>query len=268
MMENQASQINKFKRSDLKLLNKQPLGEGGFGSVYHMSLSKGTNVAEVAVKKLMQRDVGEKELDILSELDHPNIVKLIGVVDEDIDFMLILEFCEGGSLRSYLDKGRRITLRQFYDWLLQAALPLEFLKQKEVIHKDVKSPNYLVTANETLKLCDFGLAKKFDRTVSNATERASHAWMAPELLKDGKLSPKYDIFAFGVVAWELWTGKYPHKGLEWQVIVMKVCARDERLPIPDDCPKSVKELILKCWKTDWKDRPDIEELISTTSTVS
>ncbi|XP_072036677.1 uncharacterized protein [Amphiura filiformis] len=261
--------FNRIKRSDLKLVNKQPLGEGGFGSVYHMNLSKGflRGSVDVAAKKLLRRDVGLHELEMLSGLDHPNIVKLIGVVDEDIEFMLILELCEGGSLRSYLDKGRRLTLKQFYDWLLQSALPLEFLKQKKLLHKDVKSPNYLITADKTLKLGDFGLARNIERTISNASETGSHPWMAPELLTDGKLSPKYDIFALGVVIWELWTGQYPHKGLEWQVIVMKVCNRGERLPIPDDCPEPIKQLIDRCWKTNWKDRPSIEEVISAITTA-
>ena len=174
----------------------------------------------------MKRDVHEPN--VLCGLDHPNIVKLFGIVDEDIDFMLILELCEGGSLRSFLDKGNRLSDEQIYDWAKQAALPLEYLKQKNIVHKDVKSPNYLITGDHTLKLGDFGLAKDIKETVSKATERVSYQWMAPELLKDHILSPKYDIFAYGIVIWEMWTGKFPYKGLEGQVITMKVCRDNER----------------------------------------
>ena len=128
------------------------IGEGGFSSVYQMSWKQGLfrGSIDVAAKKLHKRDI--HELEILSGLDHPHIVKLLGVVDEKMEFMLILELCEGGSLRSYLDKlnGKRLSDEQFLDWAEQAARPLEYLKQKQITHKDVKSPNYMVTAENTL----------------------------------------------------------------------------------------------------------------------
>ena len=85
--------------------------------------------------------------------------------------------------------------------------------------------------------------------------------MPPELLRKGILSPKYDIFAFAVVLWELRTGKVPFQGLEWQVIAWKVCHENERLPIPEDCPKPIKDLMRQSWETDWEKRPDIEEVV-------
>ena len=119
----------------------------------------------------------------------------------------------------------------------------------------------MVTSENILKLGDFGIAKNLKATIDNATERASYQWMAPELLSKGILSPKYDIFAFAVVLWELRTGKVPFEGLEWQVIAWKVCNENERLPIPEDCPEPIKNLMRRSWETDWKKRPDIEEVI-------
>ncbi|XP_072039079.1 uncharacterized protein [Amphiura filiformis] len=254
-------QINQIKRNDLKFVKQ--IGEGGFSSVYQMTwIHPSLGPIEIAAKKLIKRDV--KELDIMSGLDHPNIVKLIGVVDELMDFMLILELCNRGSLRSYLQglNGGRLSDQQFYDWAEQAARPLEYLKQKHLVHKDVKSPNYMVTTDNNLKLGDFGIAKFIDQTVGNATETASCRWMAPELFVKGILSPKYDIFAYAVVIWEMRTGKYPFEGLEPQVIAWRVCQKKERLPIPEDCPRPIKDLMKQCWKTDWKKRPSIEEIIS------
>ena len=138
-----------------------------------------TSSIDVAAKKLHKRDV--RELEVLSELDHPHIVKLLGVVDENTDFMLILELCDRGSLRSYLKElnGQRLTDKEFLDWAEQAAKPLEYLKQKKIVHKDVKSPNYMIKAENILKLGDFGIAKNLDHTTYNATETTSVKWMAP-----------------------------------------------------------------------------------------
>ncbi|XP_072041994.1 uncharacterized protein [Amphiura filiformis] len=261
----------KVERKDLKF--GRVLGRGGFSTVYHAiwtlatartglrTLLKPKTTQEVAVKKL--NDIETTELEIMSKLDHSHIVKLLGVVDEAPDFFLILELCSGGTLRQYLNTFtmNRLPFTQFLDWMKQAALPIQYLREKGVVHKDIKSPNYLITYGNILKLSDFGTSKEIDITMSNATVTASYPWMAPELLKDLKLSPNYDIFSFGVVGWEMWTTDFPHKGLEPQVIAWRVCHENQRLPIPDDCPKAIAELMKKCWDSDWRKRPSIEHVL-------
>ena len=173
----------------------------GFGVVYKVLWKK----QEVAAKQLSKEE-GKREAEILSKLDHPHIIKLLGVVEDKFEVYLILKLCKGGTLREYLDTHRGLRLGPlFYDWAKQAIRPIEYLKKNNLIHKDIKSPNYLISAGNILKLADFGLAKNVDATISRATETASYRWMAPELLKDNILSPTYDIHAYGIVGWELWT---------------------------------------------------------------
>ena len=249
-------------QKDFKRVSK--IAEGGFGTVYKALW----NQKEVAAKRLSKEE-GDHEVKVLAELDHPNIVKLLGVVDyDDLDIYIILELCEGGSLRSYLDahRGRHIGLR-FYDWAKQAARALEYLKTVKVVHKDVKSPNFLITKDNILKLADFGLAKNIDITISRATETASYAWMAPELLRDNVLSPSYDIYAFGVVVWEMWTTDIPFEDATIpHNLVWRICNNNERPPIPADCPQPIADLLRKCWKIDWKARPDIQHVLLVVST--
>ncbi|XP_072029974.1 uncharacterized protein [Amphiura filiformis] len=243
-------------RTDLNLIKQ--IGHGGYSEVY---LAK-WNEHDVAAKRLHEEC--RREAEVLSKLDHPNIVKLLGVVDEKFDFFLILELCEGGSLRSYLNdhKGQNLGLK-FYDFAKQAARPIKYLKEKKIVHKDIKSPNYLLTNGNRLKLGDFGLAKNVDITITRATETASYPWMAPELLRDNILSPKYDVFAYGVVIWELWTTQMPFEdAVEPAHLVWRICNDDERLPIPEDCPKSVADLMRQCWETDWKMRPNMEQVLA------
>ena len=131
-------------RKDLKLIKQ--IGSGGFGSVYK-ALWKSR---EVAAKRLNEPD--RNEVEVLSQLQHPNIVNLFGVIDEECEFFLILELCEGGSLRSYLNQHKGQRLKAFYDWVRQAGSPIEYLNKKKIIHKDVKSSNYLITKGNVLKL--------------------------------------------------------------------------------------------------------------------
>ena len=260
MASNFSIPVPKISMSDLKLVKK--IGSGGFSTVFQMTWKHPEGDMEVAAKSLTDPD--SHELDILSTLDHPSIVKLLAYVDEGINFVLVLELCERGSLRSYLDK-HKLSEAQFYEWAKQAAIPIEYLRKKNIVHKDLKSPNYLITKDSSLKLADFGLAKNIEQTVSNATDRASIPWMAPELLTVVVLSPNYDIFALAVVLWELWTGQFPFKDVQYQTIIWRVCHKNERLPIPADMPKPIADLLRQSWEAEWKKRPSIEHILSVVS---
>ena len=250
----------KIRRKDLKLTTQ--LGTGGFSVVYKAKLKKGIwTKQDVAAKRLNEANPHEAE--ILSQLDHPNTVKLLGVVDEQFEFFLILELCEGGSLRSYLNahKGEWLGMR-FYDWAKQAARPIKYLREKQITHKDIKSPNYLLTPDGIFKLTDFGLARSVEVTMSRATETASYAWMAPELLADNILSPIYDIYAFGVVVWELWSTEIPFEDAKVPAnLLWRICNNNERPPIPADCPKVISDLLRHCWQIDWTKRPTIDHVL-------
>ena len=256
--------FSKIKRSDLKF--RDELGRGGFSTVYQATWRRSFfKSQEVAVKKLYKIQLNE--LEILSKLDHVNIVKLIGVVDEKPDFYLILELCKGGSLRTYLDKrnGKRLPDDQFYDWAKQAARAIEYLKKMGVLHKDVKASNYVIADKRILKLTDFGLAKEIDVTKSNASGSGTYGFMTPELMKDLILSPTYDIFSYGVVLFELWTTNTPFKGEDQYAIVWKVCKNNEHPPIPADCPRPIAKLMMQCWEVDWKSRPEISHVLAVVS---
>ncbi len=251
----------KIKKEELHLVKQ--IGAGGYSAVFQAKW----NDQDVAAKRLNLPDLDEVE--VLSKLDHPNIVKLIGICHDHLDQILVLELCSGGSLRYYLDQLRsqkqRLPTKLVYDWAKQAAKPIQYLKQMKIIHKDVKSPNYLIAEGNVLKLCDFGLAKNSGFTIKNATERASHPWMAPELLTDNVLSPTYDIHAYGVVVWELWTTEIPFEGLDPVNIICRICHNNERPVIPPNCPQDLADLMKQCWEKDWSRRPSIDHILMVVS---
>ena len=250
-----------FRREDLKFVKS--IGEGGYSSVYHVILKKENT--HVAVKRLNESFSSGEEAGVLSRLSHPNIVKLIGVVPDPFDYMLILELCEIGSLRSYIDSHGQKPLPQnlFDTWSKEAARAIEYLQDQNIVHKDIKSQNYVISSDMVLKLTDFGLARELEITFSQATHRGTYGYMAPELLKDFKLSPtKCDIFAYAVVVWEMLTGKIPYEGMTCMAIVWYICSQNKRLEIPGDCPDYISALLNRCWLAEHKLRPDIRQVLA------
>ena len=256
--------LSKIKRSDLTF--GDALGNKGHIVTYRASWTTSSHKCkEVAVKKLSKQHVSEK--DILAKLDHSNIVKLLGVVEEDPDVYLVLDLCPGGSLREYLDKckeeQRRLPAKQFFDWAKQAGRPIEYLKSIGVVHKDIKSQSYVIAANNTLKLTDFGMSKNIE-AAKRASDVEPGSSRKSDPLTEFTLSQfSDDVFAYGVVIWELWTTDTPFKGGEGKAVIWK--AHYKKTPIPLDCPKSIADVMRQCLEIDRKQRPNIEHVLTVVS---
>ncbi|RDY13342.1 putative receptor-like protein kinase, partial [Mucuna pruriens] len=202
---------NNFQESNI-------LGEGGFGCVYKARLDHNL---DVAVKKLhcetqnAEREF-ENEVNLLSKIQHPNIISLLGCsVDGDTRF-IVYELMQNGSLEVHLhgpSHGSALTWHMRMKIALDAARGLEYLHEHcypAVIHRDMKSSNILLDANFNAKLSDFGLAiTDGSQSKKNIKLSGTLGYVAPEYLLDGKLSDKSDVYAFGVVLLELLLGRKP-----------------------------------------------------------
>ncbi|XP_057827448.2 receptor-like cytoplasmic kinase 176 isoform X2 [Cryptomeria japonica] len=229
----QKSNLKSFSFIELKnaTRNFRPdsvLGEGGFGCVFKGWIDEHEFVATkpgmglvIAVKKLNQEGLqGHKEwlaeVNYLSRLHHPNLVKLIGYCVEDDHRLLVYEFMPKGSLENHL--FRRSSHFQPLSWLLRikiavgAAKGLAFLHRAEsqVIYRDFKASNVLLDSNYNAKLSDFGLAKdgpKGDKTHVSTRVMGTYGYAAPEYLATGHLTTRSDVYSFGVVLLELLSGR-------------------------------------------------------------
>jgi len=226
-----SSQLRKFTFNELKLAtrNFRPdsiLGEGGFGCVFKGWIEEnGTGPAKpgtgltVAVKTLNHDGhQGHKEwlaeIDLLGDLIHPNLVKLIGFSIEDDQRLLVYEFLPRGSLENHLFR-RSLPL----PWSIRmkialgAAKGLTFLHeeaQRPIIYRDFKTSNILLDTDYNAKLSDFGLAKdgpEGDKTHVSTRVMGTYGYAAPEYVLTGHLSSKSDVYSFGVVLLELLTGR-------------------------------------------------------------
>nr|XP_043611761.1 probable receptor-like protein kinase At1g80640 [Erigeron canadensis] len=201
---------NDFQESEI-------LGSGGFGCVYKGQLD---DKSFVAVKRLdnQTRDALKEfqtEVDILSRVQHPNIINLLGYCVHNETKLLVYELMENGSLDSQLHgpaSGSNLTWHCRMKIALDTARGLEYLHEHckpSVIHRDLKTSNILLDSKFNAKLADFGLAVTEGANSKNIKLSGTLGYVAPEYLLDGKLTDKSDVYAFGVVLLELLLRRRP-----------------------------------------------------------
>ena len=168
-----------------------------------------------------------------------NIIEYYGHVVTPNHLIVVTEYASKGSLFDYLKENKVIPKYLKEQWAIEAAESIKYLKDNSILHRDIKSPNILITAGNRLKICDFGIAKELTRTRTATSEKGSIRWQAPEVFKEYKLSPKADVFALGIVLWELETCQEPYEGKTAENVMWKVGHEDERPEIPDSCSSTI-----------------------------
>jgi serine/threonine protein kinase len=167
---------------------------------------------EILAVKKMSRDV-TKEVNILKRINHFNLIKLEGVCENRGCFYLVLEYMENGSLREWLSCKK---FEETGNWAqrIQIALDvanglyyLHSFTEPAYVHKDIKSSNVLLNGNLRAKIANFSLARAATSAAMTKHVVGSIGYMAPEYVREGQVTPKIDVYAFGVILLELITGK-------------------------------------------------------------
>ncbi|SPN79254.1 5'-nucleotidase/apyrase [Brazilian cedratvirus IHUMI] len=238
------------------------IGEGSYGTV-----SKGTYKSqEVAIKRFMvtgrvSDEVLRKmrlEAAILYNLDHANVVKMLGLVIHER--LIVMELVKKGSLRNVLlDHSIKLPWNLRIFLLKGAAMGLKYLHDNDIVHRDVKSSNLLVDEYWNVKVADFGFATMI-KEQATMTKCGTPAWSAPEILLNKKYNEKADVYSFGIVMWEVLTRStpYPNKNpFSLGVDVIK----GERPSIPQDGDARFIEFMQRCWSEKAKERPSMEKIV-------
>ncbi|KAJ8255305.1 hypothetical protein GJAV_G00203370 [Gymnothorax javanicus] len=233
----------------------QWLGSGAQGAVF---LGK-FHSEEVAIKKVRE----QKETDIkhLRKLKHPNIIAFKGVCTQAPCYCIIMEYCAQGQLYEVLRAGRKVTPQLLVDWASGIASGMNYLHLHKIIHRDLKSPNVLVTHNDTVKISDFGTSKELSDKSTKMSFAGTVAWMAPEVIRNEPVSEKVDIWSFGVVLWELLTGEIPYKDVDSSAIIWGVGSNSLHLPVPSTCPDGFKILMKQTWQGKPRNRPSFRQIL-------
>uniref|UniRef100_A0A8C3H5F6 Mitogen-activated protein kinase kinase kinase n=1 Tax=Chrysemys picta bellii TaxID=8478 RepID=A0A8C3H5F6_CHRPI len=170
-----------------EILDLQWVGSGAQGAVF-LGRFHGE---EVAVKKV--RDLKETDIKHLRKLKHPNIITFKGVCTQAPCYCIIMEFCAQGQLYEVLRAGRKVTPSLLVDWSMGIAGGMNYLHLHKIIHRDLKSPNMLITYDDVVKISDFGTSKELSDKSTKMSFAGTVAWMAPEVIRNEPVSEKVDI---------------------------------------------------------------------------
>ncbi len=234
----------------------EKLGEGGMGVVYKAHDTKLDR--DVALKFLSspitpneeQKQRFIHEAKAASALDHPNICNIYEI-DETPDGQLFIAMraYEGISLNKKIESGP-LAINEVIDYALQIVAGLQAAHEKDIIHRDIKSSNIIITEKGNVKIIDFGLAKLRGGAQLTKTGKAvgSLAYMSPEQLRADDVDVRSDIFSFGIVLYEMITGELPFKG-EYEQVIMYSIIYQETTPLSvmrSDVPEELERIVQQC----------------------
>ncbi|XP_058630423.1 tyrosine-protein kinase ABL1 isoform X1 [Onychostoma macrolepis] len=252
-----------MERTDITMKHK--LGGGQYGEVYE-GVWKKYNLT-VAVKTLKEdtMEVEEflKEAAVMKEIKHPNLVQLLGVCTREPPFYIITEFMTHGNLLDYLRdcNHEEVNAVVLLYMATQISSAMEYLEKKNFIHRDLAARNCLVGENHLVKVADFGLSRLMteETYIAHVGAKFPIKWTAPESLAYNKFSIKSDVWAFGVLLWEIATyGMSPYPGIDLSQ-VYELLEKDYRMDRPEGCPEKVYELMRACWRWNPAERPSFAE---------
>ncbi|KAG0583370.1 hypothetical protein KC19_3G131200 [Ceratodon purpureus] len=247
--------------SQLKCNKK--VASGSFGDLF-----RGTYCGQdVAIKILKPERLNEnlqrefqQEVFIMRKVRHKNVVQFIGACTIAPNLCIITEYMSGGSVYDYLRKQKALLKMPM---LLRVAIDvskgMDYLHQNKIIHRDLKAANLLLDENEVVKVADFGVARVQSQSGVMTAETGTYRWMAPEIIEHKPYDKKADMFSFGIVLWELLTGKVPYADMTPLQAAVGVVQKGLRPTIPKNIHPKLVDLLQRCWKTDPSERPEFSE---------
>ena len=265
-MASEESDADTLVYSDIEF--KEEVGGGVCGKVHRVTFKKPyKGHTEAAAKNFT--DLTPQEFKILSKLNHPHIIMLLGKFQNGPINLIFLEYTPFGSLHDYLtqDPFNATPENLLRKWARESALAVEYLHDNHVLHRDLKVKNCLLFGEDLLlKLSDFGLACDTTHTHTFSSIMGTFPYMAPEVVsprgfrEQVEYSIYSDIYAYGMLLLEICTKRPPFEGWDWRQITWTVSKWPGHKPdIPKDCPSDLADLILECLRWTPKDRPTIKE---------
>ncbi|XP_056287443.1 protein-tyrosine kinase 2-beta-like [Pseudoliparis swirei] len=251
------------------------LGEGFFGEV-HAGVYKSPTGERISVAiktcKDFTAEVKEKflsEAGLMKNLDHPHIVRLIGVIEVD-PVWIVMELLDHGELGSYLVQEKYIlTTATLTLYCLQICNALAYLEGLSLVHRDIAARNVLVASRQCVKLGDFGLSRYVDEQeyYQASVSRLPIKWMAPESINFRRFTTASDVWMFGVCAWEIFSmAQQPFFWLDNGQVINQL-ESGVRLPKPQRCPTAVSCLLTRCWAYEPHTRPSFSQLVCSLSDI-
>lgn len=269
---------------DSKWMKGALIGQGSFGCVY-LALhaitgellavkqvetpSPGANSQNDSKKKSMIEAL-KREIALLRDLRHPNIVQYLGCSSSTEHLNIFLEYVPGGSVQTMLNSYGALPEPLVRSFVRQILTGLSYLHTRDVIHRDIKGANILVDNKGTIKISDFGVSKKLEASnilqgANNNRHRPSLQgsvfWMAPEVVKQTSYTKKADIWSLGCLVVEMMTGTHPFPDCSQLQAIFKIGGGKVTPTIPDNATEEAIVFLKRTFEIDHNLRPSADELM-------
>ncbi|KAG5450416.1 MAP microtubule affinity-regulating kinase 1, variant 2 [Clonorchis sinensis] len=209
---------------------------------------------EVAIKIIEKAELSSssrrklsREVNLMKVLDHPNIIKLLEIIDTEKIMYLVMEYASGGELYEYISKHGRMTEKVAREKFRQILSAVEYCHQKHIIHRDLKMENLLLDTDMNIKLADFGFANEFEDGKKLNTFCGSPPYAAPELFRGKEYTgPEVDVWSLGVILFKLVSGTLPFDGHSLSELRERVLRGRYRIPfyMSTECEKLLKKMLV------------------------
>lgn len=242
------------------------IGNGVSATVFY-GKDKRTN-EEVAIKKFKFAKINgsklqsfQREVAVLATAIHPSVIKLVGATDS-MPFCIITEWMPNGTLYHDLHYYHHLDQTGKTIAAFDIARGMQFLHKKQIVHRDLKSLNILLDQDHHIRICDFGFSRHASDSSLMSQNIGTPHWMAPEILSTTmNYTSKVDVYAYGIVLWEIATGQTPYQGKDSMRIINDVRFNDSRPFLPADINPPMRDLITQCWDRDPDVRPTFDEIV-------
>ncbi|CAK7213201.1 ATP binding [Sporothrix eucalyptigena] len=261
------------------------IGSGSFGCVYlalHAVTGELLAVKQVEApapgangqidsRKKSMIEALKREISLLRDLRHPNIVQYLGCGTSNDYLNIFLEYVPGGSVQTMLNSYGALPEPLVRSFVRQILHGLSYLHQRDIIHRDIKGANILVDNKGTIKISDFGISKKLEATnilngANNNKNRPSMQgsvfWMAPEVVKRTSYTRKADIWSLGCLVVEMMTGTHPFPDCTQLQAIFKIGGSKAAPTIPEEASEEAKLFLSQTFEMDHNKRPSADELLA------
>lgn len=232
----------------------EKIGSGGMSDVYKAKCHKLNRC--VAIKVLKNEFSEDKtfvakfraEAQSAAGLMHANVVNVYDVGEENGIYYIVMELVEGITLKKYIEKKGRLGIREAVSIAIQVAQGMDAAHKHKIVHRDIKPQNIIISKEGKVKVTDFGIAKAASSNTINSTVMGSVHYISPEQARGGYSDDKSDIYSFGIMLYEMLTGRVPFEGDTTVAVALQHIQDDIVSPkeFVSEIPISVEKIVLKC----------------------
>ena len=262
-------EIGSFLSDRYEILSK--VGAGGMSDVYK---AKDHILSRFVAIKVLKQEFSEDssfvtkfraEAQSAAGLEHPNIVNIYDVGSENGLYYIVMEYVEGITLKTYIEKKGQLSFKESASIAIQVARGIEAAHNKNIIHRDIKPQNIIISTDGKVKVTDFGIAKATSSNTISSDVMGSVHYASPEQARNGFVDGRSDIYSLGIVMFEMVTGRVPFDGDTTVAVALQHLQEEIARPsiYAQDLPISFEKIILKCTqKTPDRRYQTIEELLT------